>query len=190
MRSKTYIDTSVLISWILIEEEPDKIDRLPKKSKSCKQILDYIVNNHLNSSFITSDWAMSEVVRTFVDKAILKQFVLDGFTVSAFNRIKHEYDIDEEEIIIINETLNQFEKFLKNLGITFVETRIDWRKIHHYCLTQKIETPDAIHLHNAIQNKANYLTTIDSAFTRIKMDQIEVLNPSHLVSKTSIKMKK
>jgi hypothetical protein len=110
--TKVYIDTSVLVVWILNEEEPKKVSKLTPSSKNSIELLNNIIRGKLNCRLQTSDWAFSEMIQTFRDRAIFKQFFIDGFTISAFNRKKNEYTIPEDEKKIIHTSLNDFENFL------------------------------------------------------------------------------
>ncbi len=188
MVAKIYLDTSILLSWILIEEEPQKIKKLPPKSTTCKKLLDTLVKGDFKCRFHTSDWALSEMIQYFKDKAIFKKFTLDGFSISAFNRLKSQYAINKNEMNIIKNAINDFEKdLLSKLDIEIHPTIIDWRGIHHYCLKYNLDTPDAIHLHNAIRNSSDYLTTIDIGFKNSKVKETKIVNPAHLTTIKSLR---
>jgi hypothetical protein len=129
------------------------------------------------------------MIQTFVDRAIFKQFFLDGHEISAFNRMKHEYDISKDDINSINNNINRFEEKLKKWKIELIKTVIDWKKIHNYCMVYRLETPDAIHLSNAIDNKSSFVVTTDNIFKRIDISNPEILDPYNLITKTSLRKK-
>lgn len=92
------------------------------------------------------------MVQTLRDRAILKKILLDGHEVSAFNRHKSKYPIEEDERDVIHDSIKNFEKYLNDLDVEFVELKLDRAKVQEYCLKYALETPDSIHLLAATQN--------------------------------------
>jgi len=135
-------------------------------------------DGHLKFELQTSDWALSEMVQYFRDRAILKQFIFDGHVISSFNRYKHWYKIGTNEIGSIHDALADFESYLCSLEIEIVEARIDRLKIHDYCLRYSLETPDALQVLAA--KNSRYLVTTD---TKLKNSGIaNIIDPSTLIT--------
>jgi predicted nucleic acid-binding protein len=180
-----YLDTSVLISWLQIiepsiaEKSAVKMIKLPKAAQKCKELLDVILEDRLRCGLRSSDWALSEMIQYFRDRAVLKQFLYDGYAISSFNRYKHKYPMykgDREEIF---DNVRDFEAYLRGLDIKIVKTEIDKTKIHDYSLRYALETPDALHILSA--KNSNYLVTTDDKLIESKVAEIEIIDPRRLM---------
>lgn len=184
--NRAYLDTSVLVAWVQVQEAP-KRQSLPKAASKCKHFLEFVINDRLNCNLQTSDWALSEMVQYFRDRAILRQFLQDGFEISAFSRHKHEYSIGTDERGVIHDVITDFEKYLQDLEVGFLRLNMDRHKIHEYCLRYSLETPDAMHLLVAIQEKSHYLVTIDRRLIDSKVKEIAIIDPGNLISKRELR---
>lgn len=135
--------------------------------------------------FQTSDWALTEMVQVYRDRAILKQFLKDGFEISAFNRKKSDYIVPDDEIAIIKEAINDFESFLRDAEIDILTLKLDWKRIHEFSLRYSLETPDATHLSIAADN-SKYLVTIDSKFAKSKIKEVQVVQPMTFLQESKL----
>lgn len=165
--------------WVISEEEPKK--HLPSKATNCRKLFNAIVNGELSCKFQTSDWAFSEMVQYFRDRAIFKLFSLDGYEFSAFNRMKHQYSIDDKERAIIAEAISDFEIFLKSLDFEFLKLELNWQKIHDFCLRYSLETPDATHL-NIAAGISDYFATIDQPLKKSQIREVRMVDPATLLT--------
>ena len=125
------------------------------------------------------------MIQVLRDRAILKKFFFDGFEIFAFNRLKFEYKIEQNDREIIQEAIVQFERFLKKVNVEFIKMRISWRKIHEYSLKYSLETPDAAHLLIA-SDHSDYLVTNDKAFKEAGITDVVVIDPADLITRKEL----
>jgi predicted nucleic acid-binding protein len=177
---KAYLDTSVIIPWLQQKEADveDKDIKLPKAAQKSINLLQ--VSDRLNCRFQTSDWALSEMVQYFLDRSIFKKFRYDGYAISSFNRHKHRYNVDTDDLVVINESLSAFEIFLRELGVEIIDAKVDKKRIYHYSLRYSLETADALHI--ALAENCNYLVTTDDKLIRSGIKEIWVMDPSTLTA--------
>lgn len=186
MVKQAYLDTTILVSWLKVKDPSIAAEvtagriKLPKAAQKCKDLLEFVIDDRLKCGLQTSDWALSEMVQYFRDRAIQKQFVLDGHELSYFNRHKHEYPVDVDDRGVIHDAIRDFEKYLQALEVEIIEVKIDRRNIHDYCLRYSLETPDALHV-TAAQN-SNYLITTDQKLTRAEVKEVSIIDPGTLIT--------
>ena len=125
------------------------------------------------------------MVQVYRDRAILKQFMKDGYEISAFNRKKSDYIVPDDEIAIIRDAMKDFESFLVEAEIDILTLRLDWRRIHEFSLRYSLETPDATHLLMAIDN-SKFLITIDSKFAKSKIKEVHVVQPMTFLQESKL----
>lgn len=191
MVEKAYLDTSVIIPWLqqkeadIEEQDKDTVRKikLPKAAQKCINLLE--VSDSLNCTLQTSDWALSEMVQYFLDRSIFKKFRFDGYAISSFNRHKHRYNVDAEDLVVINDTLKAFEMFLRELEVEIIEAKVDRKRIYDYCLRYSLETADALHV--ALAENSDYLVTTDDKLIRSGIKEIWVMDPSTLIALISRK---
>jgi hypothetical protein len=126
------------MAWLIILEKTKEVT-FPPAAQQCKKLLDYIRDDRLDCEFQVSEWALSEVIQTLRDRAILQKFLLDGYEFSAFNRHKWKYPIGDTESGPIHDAIKNFEFFLTGLKVQIVELHLQRRKIHAkllICLTK------------------------------------------------------
>lgn len=176
------MDTSVITPWILTEDEPEKREKLPDRAKKCIDLLDFKIAGKFNCDFITSDWSISEMIQSIRDRSVFKKFYYDGYEFAAFQRLKPDYNLEESEIVDIMSYVEDFSQYLMDLDIQIIELKLDWREMHKYCLVYGLQIPDAAHVLLA-RRESHYLATIDSALKKVKIPEINIVDPADLITR-------
>lgn len=130
--------------------------------------------------FVTSDWALAEMIQSFRSRAIIHSFLLDGNELSAFNRFKAHYKVQERKRRSIHQAIMDFQTFLHKNHVQTVKINIDVHKIHEYCLKYSLDTPDATHLQAALQQSCNYMVTVDRPLIEADVKEIQIIDPGTL----------
>jgi predicted nucleic acid-binding protein len=184
---KVYIDTPILTLWILIRGGKIGPKKLEPRGKQCNLLLESIVNKRFQCRFLTSDWALAEVVQALRDNEIMEFFKLEGHEIAAFNRVKSQYRVQATRRKLIRHDITDFEKFLDNQQIQVVKINLDPEAVRDYCLKYSLETPDALHVLTASQHSCKYLTTVDiQLIDAKKVAGIEIVKPGTLVTKSNL----
>lgn len=150
-------------------------------------MLSDIKNRRYNSKFVTSEWALAELVQSVRDRAIVKNFFLDGNEIAAFNRKKGQYKVEVQDRKVIHKSITQFRKFLKKYNIEIIRMNMNVDEIHEYSLKYSLETPDATHVDTAVHNACDYLVTVDRPFIDAEIAEIHVVDPDTLFSKSELR---
>jgi hypothetical protein len=99
---RVYIDSNILSIWLLVKEAGRRRLRLNPRGKKSKILLDDIKNGRYKCQFLTSEWAIAELVQSVRDRAIAEIFLLDGNEMAAFNRVKTQYRIPKSKRTVMH----------------------------------------------------------------------------------------
>jgi len=182
-----YIDTPILTLWILIRGGKIGPNKLEPRGRQCNLLLDSVTKKQFRCQFLTSDWALAEVVQALRDNEIMEFFKLEGHEIAAFNRVKNQYRVQVARRKLIRHEIDDFEKFLGNQQIQIVKINLDPQAVRDYCLKYSLETPDALHILTASQQSCKYLTTVDKPLIDAKkVAGVEIVKPGTLVTKSNL----
>jgi predicted nucleic acid-binding protein len=171
----------------MIREDRGRKRKLQPRGEKYKRLLDNIKTGIFNCKFLTSDWAITEIVAAVRDRAILKSFLFDGHEMSAFAREKRNYLLEEEKRIGIHEAIRDFVQFLHRLHIEIVKINLNVQKIHEYSMKYSIETPDTVHVVTAIEQSCGHLVTVDRALIDSKVKEIAIIDPDTLFTRSELR---
>jgi len=164
--------------------------KMYRRVKQCKSFLTHIKKNRFSCQFITSDWALAEMIQAIRDDEIMNGFRLDGNEISMYNRMKEHYRVPRARRDIIHSATNDFEKFLNKYNFQIAKYDIDANDIHECSLKYSLETADAMHVLIAKEQSCKYLVTVDSLLLDAKkVGGISIVNPDNLFTISELRAK-
>src|SRR5207249_561828 len=118
---KVYLDTSILAHWAVREVSQGR--KLSRRAENCKELLDYYEDGKLDIVLQTSEWALSEIIQSFIDKVTWEKFPFEGFELRELRKMKKELELKSEERLELNKELDVFEQFLNGLDVQMIPVK-------------------------------------------------------------------
>jgi len=146
-----------------------------------------IRHKRFNVGFITSAWAVSEIVQAAIDYIISVRMIKEGSSLDRLYKYKRNNPLSKEQIDEIRRSLQAFLKHLRKMGIEFATFRFGSGAVQNFALEYSIDTPDALHLTLA-SGVCHYFITNDEELCRKGIKEIDVLLPANFRTKGAVRV--
>lgn len=168
---KAFIDTSILANWMLFKEkkieERTKISNLISSKKfnlieKSFKLLDYLERNPKLNVFVSSELVISELFTVMKQQSRADLFYNLGIPIRYVGKIN--LDLTHKEVLDVNRLIFIFfEDISKRKGIEFlIAEEIDLGLVSELIVEHNVQTPDALLVSIAINNKCDYFITVDN----------------------------
>jgi len=166
-----FLDSNVLIDWILISEKVKDNDELSDDSTLRKRIKEmsyaYILMNLFfetmdKKDVLTSNFAIAETYKRVYDEILYEKLYEKAIPYTMWEKLKKSEELNEEKITIFRDNVfGYITKFKKKFSI--VHDVVDKQYFSTFFHKSDIGVYDSFLLSTAVKNNAEFFITRDSA---------------------------
>jgi predicted nucleic acid-binding protein len=171
-----FLDSNVLIDWVLISEKIKEDDNLSDDHTLRKRIKEMsyaytLVNLFFNSmdkkEVLTSYFAIAETYKRIYDEILYEKLYEKAVPYTMWEKLKKYENLNEEKITIFRDNVfNYIRKFKKNF--TVVNDVVDKQYFSTFFHKSDIGIYDSFLLSTALKNNADYFITRDSGVIHLR----------------------